>query len=97
MPDTLEVLKKLNEFAPENGKIKSYICKTYLEYGYPDMALDYYGAVKESLPARELYGLLSDLFNHVIAGEDEEPVKMILGELESTAKMNPDLLPISAP
>ena len=86
MPDTLKVLKKLNEFAPENGKIKSYICKTYLEYGYPDMALDYYHGVKESLPANEMYGLLADLFNHVIGGEDEELVKLLLGELEKYCK-----------
>ena len=80
MPQTLEVMAKLHKFAPTNVKIRSYIVKCYIQYGYPEKALSYFTTNKDSFDQRAMFSILGDLYSAALKGEDEKVVTFLLEE-----------------
>lgn len=63
---------------PENAKINSYIVSTYLAYGYPDHAYNYYKANMSLVSGGQLLAIQRNIFDDAFAKGNEARLKEML-------------------
>ncbi|MFA4986530.1 MAG: hypothetical protein WC712_08105 [Candidatus Brocadiia bacterium] len=83
MPRTLKVIADCLDIAPKNAKLNAYVCSTYLAYGYPKKAYEYYKFCSSLIPEQGRAAILQPIFYSYLKDKNVETYEALFAELQS--------------